>query len=209
MSSSFFISWFAVMFPLVISPGPANIIFAASGAKFGIRQSLPLMLGVDLVFILMSLSIGFGIGAVFRNNNEYMAYLQLFGSFYLLYLAYKFFLPIIRKETIVNKKFDFKDGVIIQILNVKGWLMLLLMFSLFTSKGIFEDANMNILLLVLMLFILNVLCHLFWISLSSYIVKTFCKKENLKIQNILFSLSLVFVAIYLLLDNKLLLDMLF
>ncbi len=64
MNSSFFISWFAVMFPLVISPGPANVMFAASGAKFGIKKSIPLMIGIDLIFVVQSILIGFGLGTI-------------------------------------------------------------------------------------------------------------------------------------------------
>jgi threonine/homoserine/homoserine lactone efflux protein len=36
---SLFILWLGVMFPLVFSPGPANIVFAASGAKVGVKRS--------------------------------------------------------------------------------------------------------------------------------------------------------------------------
>ena len=51
---SLFIIWLGVMFPLVFSPGPANIVFAASGAKVGIKRSIPLIAGVDSVFIIKS-----------------------------------------------------------------------------------------------------------------------------------------------------------
>jgi threonine/homoserine/homoserine lactone efflux protein len=47
------------MFPLVFSPGPANIVFAMSGIRQGVRGSIPLIIGVDLVFIIYSLLIGF------------------------------------------------------------------------------------------------------------------------------------------------------
>jgi len=198
MNSSFFISWFAVMLPLVLSPGPANIMFAATGAKFGIKESLPLMIGIDLVFVLQSLLIGYGMGTIFDYNSIYLGAIQIFGSLYLFYLAYTFLLPVLKKNNDVEKKLGFIDGIIIQLLNVKGWLLIVLMFSLFSNIG--QDANTF--LLVFMLFILNISCHLLWISLSSLIYRFFCHNSNFAIQNILFSLSLFLVGVWLIIENE-------
>ena len=69
MTIEYFIAWFGVVFPLIFSPGPANIVFALSGAKQGVRKSMPLLLGVDLVYILCSLIIGFGLGVMVSDIN--------------------------------------------------------------------------------------------------------------------------------------------
>lgn len=193
MSSSFFISWFFVMFPLVISPGPANIVFAASGLNNGVKKSLALLCGVDLVMLIKSILIGFGLGKIIEDNPIFLNVLQLLGALYLFFLAYKFFRSNINKDTNENKHLGFLDGVLIQIFNVKGWILIILMFSLFSSANVFE--------LVLMLFVLNVSSHLLWIVFSSYIFRLFLK--NKRIQNILFSFSLFVVAIMFILDNEL------
>lgn len=202
MNSSFFISWFAVMFPLVISPGPANVMFAASGAKFGIKKSIPLMIGIDLIFVVQSILIGFGLGTIFKNNPMYLSIIQILGALYLFYLAYTFLLPILKKSKNIEKKLTFFDGIIIQFFNIKGWLLIILMFSLFANTDTLEVENSNTFLLIFMLFCLNTTCHFIWISLSSLIFKIFSSDSNLNIQNIIFSLSLFIVGIWLLQDNQ-------
>jgi len=62
--------FFAVaLFALVTTgtPGPNNIMFAASGANYGIRKTLPHMLGVNLGLGSLHLLMGLGLGAVFLN----------------------------------------------------------------------------------------------------------------------------------------------
>lgn len=200
MSNGFLVSWFIVMFPLVISPGPANIVFAASGVRFGVRKSLPLLIGVDLVLILKSLLIGFGLASVLQDNPMILNILQLVGSLYLFFLAYKFFKVSLEKENTNEKKLGFLDGMLIQIFNIKGWILITLMFSLFMNDSIIENQTSMILLLVFMLFLLNVTAHLIWISFSSYIISVFLK--NRKIQNIVFSLSLFLVGFWFIIENE-------
>ena len=204
MTVAFVLSWFAVMFPLVSSPGPANIVFAASGANFGVKKSIPLMLGVEVVFFAKSILIGFGLGTLLESNPNFLNILQLFGAVYLFYLAYSFLKPVLKNDTSTLKKLGFIDGIIIQIFNVKGWIMIVLMFSLFTTAIPDNDKETTVILLILMLTVLNISTHLLWITSSAYIVKTFCKGQNQKLQSILFSMSLILVGIWFLWDNILL-----
>ena len=41
MTIEYVLAWFAVMFPLVFSPGPANIVFALSGALISLLFGFP------------------------------------------------------------------------------------------------------------------------------------------------------------------------
>jgi len=201
MTITFVLSWFAVMFPLVFSPGPANIVFAASGANVGVKKSIPLMLGVETVFFTKSLLIGFGLGTLIEHNKNILGGLQLLGAVYLLYLAYGFLKPILKNENTAPKKLGYIDGIIIQFFNIKGWMMILLMFSLFSTGLPSQDKQTTVVFLILMLTVLNLSTHLIWISSSAYLVKTFVKGNNQKVQGILFSVSLALVGIWFLWDN--------
>ena len=44
----------------VITPGPNNLMLMASGANFGLRRTLPHMLGVGLGFPMMIVPSGWG-----------------------------------------------------------------------------------------------------------------------------------------------------
>jgi len=195
----FFISWFLVMFPLVISPSSANIVFAASGVKYGFRNSLFLLVEIDTIFVLQSFIVGFGLGTILQKNPKALDFLQLGGSFYLFYLGFNFLKLNRNKGNNIEKKLGFLDGVLIQISNVKGWILVALMFSLFSNNLFFEENYLMILFLVFMLCLLNVSSHLARIAFGSSVISILVKKE--KTQNMLFSLSLFYLAFYFLLDN--------
>lgn len=200
MTITFLLAWFAVMFPLVFSPGPANIAFAASGASFGIKRSLPLMFGIESVFFIKSLFLGFGLSAFLQNNQVFISYFQVIGALYLIYLAYGFIKPLLNNENHQSKELSYFDGLIIQFFNVKGWMMIVLMFSLFSSSLTYENSSVNILILCIMLATLNLTCHLIWISFSSLMFKKIVK--NQKVQAYLFASSLLLVAISFILDSN-------
>jgi threonine/homoserine/homoserine lactone efflux protein len=57
---------FAVFaFSISITPGPNNTMVLASGANFGLRPTIPHLLGIDLGFALMIIAVGVGIGGLF------------------------------------------------------------------------------------------------------------------------------------------------
>ncbi|MFC6978964.1 LysE family translocator [Microbulbifer taiwanensis] len=133
MTLDFLLSWLAVMFPLVFSPGPANITFAAAGANLGIRGSVPLLTGIDLVFFLKSLLVGFGFVA-WLQHGFLLNLLQLAGALYLVYLAFSFFKPVQTDTDSPARGLGIWDGVLIQATNIKAWILVITMFSVFAPS---------------------------------------------------------------------------
>ncbi|KDM93428.1 LysE family translocator [Photobacterium galatheae] len=201
-TTELFIAWFAVMFPLVISPGPANIVFAISGAKSGLKRSLPLVAGIDLIFLVYSIIIGFGFGLTLQKYPQYFQIIQLAGATYLIYLSYKFIKPTQKKDT--DKKdesqktfFSFWDGIVIQLLNPKGLVMLVLMFSLFTTP---ESSMHTTLSLIVWLCILNVSAHILWVIFGSHILSRWSSGRSEKLQSFFYAFSLISVAVWIIFD---------
>lgn len=200
MTIEYFIAWFGVVFPLIFSPGPANIVFALSGAKQGIRKSLPLLLGVDLVYIICSLIIGFGLGEFLKSYPTFMIVIKLLGIMYIFYLVYKFLKPARQTnndETLTV--YTFYDGMILQALNPKGWTMLFVIFSLFLDGSF--DHTTQVIYLVIMVAIVNIFTHLVWIVAGSLITQYIANPVTEKYINYGFALSLLIVAIWLLIDT--------
>ncbi|WP_070964409.1 LysE family translocator [Vibrio sonorensis] len=197
---SLLVLWLGVMFPLVFSPGPANIVFAASGAKVGVRKTLPLMAGIDLLFIIKSILIGFGLGEVIARFPLILPSLQLVGALYLIYLAYGFLQS--GKSGTKNKTstLGFKDGLIIQFLNGKGWVMVILMFSLFTESAIEAFGSIGIWVLVVWLAALNISMHLLWIRAGA-LLSNWLNRGSAKRQGSIYAASLLAVALWLIADN--------
>ena len=76
-------------FATSITPGPNNIMLTASGVNFGFRRTIPHMVGVDLGFMAMLMAVGLGIGMLFAALPRLHVAVQLVGSAYMLWLAWK------------------------------------------------------------------------------------------------------------------------
>ncbi|WP_163836281.1 LysE family translocator [Spartinivicinus ruber] len=196
----FFVSWLAVMFPLAFSPGPANVVFAANGANVGVRKSLPLLLGVDFIFLIKSILVGVGFGSTLALYPQSLLYLQVIGSLYIFWLAIKFIKPVNKSSSTLNSNLGFKDGVILQLVNSKGWLLVALMFTLFTDQSAKEYGEYGIAILIVMLALLNITSHFIWIWMGSLIIKLIKNTYWAKYLNAGFALSLVLVGLWLLFD---------
>lgn len=77
----------AFAFVTSITPGPNNLMLMASGANFGVRRTVPHMLGVALGFVFMAVIVGIGLAQVFVAVPALYTVLKVTSVFYLLYLA--------------------------------------------------------------------------------------------------------------------------
>ncbi|MEZ9232237.1 LysE family translocator [Vibrio amylolyticus] len=198
---SLFLTWLGVMFPLVFSPGPANIVFAASGAKVGVKRSIALIAGVDSVFLIKSIIIGYGLGELVQSHPAVMNVMQLLGSAYLIYLAIKF---LKSSQSTVNseaKELRFVDGLIIQLLNSKGWLMVFLMFTLFSEPSLAAFGEYGVVVLIAWLAMLNISTHFAWVAIGELISKVSSNPIYEKSLNWFYAGCLMVVSAWLVVDN--------
>ncbi|PHR90232.1 MAG: threonine transporter [Moritella sp.] len=199
---SLFIIWLSAMFPLVFSPGPANIVFAASGARVGVKRSIPLIMGVDTVFIIKSIVVGYGLGEVVQAYPSIMNVMQIVGALYLTFLAYKFVRSSATKSQNSTQHLGFIDGLLIQVLNSKGWLMVFLMFTLFTEQAQLTFGEHGILVLVIWLAMLNISIHFVWVKLGVLLANISSNKTYEQALNIFYASCLLVVSGWLIIDNQ-------
>ncbi|MFT5037781.1 MAG: threonine/homoserine/homoserine lactone efflux protein [Flavobacteriaceae bacterium] len=119
-----------------ITPGPNNIMIMASGVNFGIKKSLPHLLGICLGFPIMVIAIGLGFGLVFQAYPLLHELIKVIGIIYLLYLAW---LIASAKPSVINadvsKPLRFQQAVLFQWVNPKAWVMATGAISAYTSSG--------------------------------------------------------------------------
>ena len=199
---SLFIIWLSAMFPLVFSPGPANIVFAASGARVGVKRSIPLIMGVDTVFIIKSIVVGYGLGEVVQAYPNIMNVMQIVGALYLIFLASKFVRSSTEKSPESIQHLGFIDGLLIQVLNSKGWLMVFLMFTLFTEQAQLTFGEHGILVLVIWLAMLNISIHFVWVKLGVLLANISSNKTYEQALNIFYASCLLVVSGWLIIDNQ-------
>ncbi len=72
-----------------VTPGPNNVMLMASGANFGLRRSVPHMLGISIGHSFMVTMVGLGLGQVFVAVPGARTVLTVLSVVYLLWLAWK------------------------------------------------------------------------------------------------------------------------
>ncbi len=196
MDAEFFLLWFAVIFPLVYSPGPGNILCAVSGAVNTFRGSAPFIFGLDVVYTFYSVVMGLGMGAVLQQFPRLMTAVQFLGVLYLAYLAFSFFTRAAATGQNTVKRLTFKDGAISQALNIKGISIVTLMYSQFLRPG--ENLYVQVAVLSAMLLALNLFTHFTWSLGGHWMVSRFASEKAAKIQNRIYGALLLGVAVWLL-----------
>ena len=80
-----------VVFAFVSSatPGPNNLMLLASGVNFGLRRTVPHLLGVAVGFAVMVALVGLGLGRVLEAWPALYSAMRAAGVAYLLWLAWK------------------------------------------------------------------------------------------------------------------------
>lgn len=83
--------WLFVMMSFVVSgtPGPNMLLVMSSGARYGMRQSLPVMAGCMAALIAMMGVSAAGLGALLQAFPTVFDFLRWMGAAYLIYLGVK------------------------------------------------------------------------------------------------------------------------
>ncbi|WP_436863123.1 LysE family translocator [Acinetobacter haemolyticus] len=119
-----------------ITPGPNNIMLAASGLNFGLKRSIPHILGIGFGFGVMVILVGYGIGAALGSSPLLYEILKIIGISYLLYLAYKIYRAgSIKTDTKVDKPLSFMGAALFQWVNPKAWIMAMGAITTYSSAN--------------------------------------------------------------------------
>ena len=107
-----------------ITPGPNNTMLMASGANFGLKASVPHMLGVSAGFAALLLLVGLVLGGLFTAYPALHVALAWIGVVYLLYLAAKIALTDhLSARTDGARPMRFTEAAAFQAVNPKAWAM--------------------------------------------------------------------------------------
>jgi threonine/homoserine/homoserine lactone efflux protein len=155
------ISVFLFALSAAITPGPNNVLLMSSGANFGIRRSVPLLLGVCIGFPAMFLAIGMGLGVFFQQYPAAHDYITVIGVVYLIYLAWR----IARSgepERVKNiKPLTFIQAAAFQWVNPKAWVMATSAIAAFTTSA--GDINQQVINLTLIFITASIPSALTWL----------------------------------------------
>ena len=116
----------AAMFSFVtsVTPGPNNTFLLASGVNFGLKKSLPYLMGIMAGLCGMMLAIGLGLGVVFTTFPVVYQVLKYIGFAYIVYLAYLIVVSTSKSESAEAKYIGFWRSTSFQFVNPKAWIVL-------------------------------------------------------------------------------------
>ena len=110
-----------------LSPGPNNVMVAASGMNYGYRGTLPHILGVLIGFGALLILCLLGVGVVFTLYPALETVLKILSAAYLLYLAYRIAtagrVGLEKERTKRDRPLTFFEAAAFQFINPKAWVI--------------------------------------------------------------------------------------
>ncbi len=182
----------AFAFVASITPGPNNLMLMASGTNFGLRRTLPHMIGVNIGFVLMLLLVGLGLAQVFETYPVSYAVLKTVSALYLLYLAWKIATasppPATSGEERAGKPLTFLQAAAFQWVNPKAWAMVLTGMSAYTLP---ERPLFSLAIVTIVFGLINLPSIFTWAVMGTQMRRFLNKPARLRAFNITAALLLV------------------
>ena len=114
-----------LIFSLVaaITPGPSNVMIAATGSAAGIARGLPCALGAAAGMASLLFTAALGLGQLILGHPEILRVMNWCGAAFLLWLAWKIARAGSTGEPSATKPVGFFGAAFFQWVNPKGWLV--------------------------------------------------------------------------------------
>jgi threonine/homoserine/homoserine lactone efflux protein len=179
--------------PMCFTPGPNNVLCAAHGSQYGVRNSLSLISGMAVGWSILGL--GIAAGATFIEENKIVfQILTYIGAIYMVYLGYKIATSTKVDDSDADERLGFWTGLTLQMVNGKAWFHFLVLMTTFgTVLGEGYEAKAGLVLLNLSFGFAAVLS---WTAFGTGLRKIFSGNElGIKLNQIM-GFLLVLVAVW-------------
>ena len=151
------LTWFALINS--ITPGPNNILLAASGVNFGVRASYPQMAGIFTGIVAVTLACGLGLGAIFDTYPLVREVMRVLGFLYILYFAWRIGTSGSLSSGELARPMSFATSLSIQPANLKLWMTSIAIVALYVRPG---HALADTLVVTAAFALTNLTCMFVW-----------------------------------------------
>ena len=175
------------------SPGPNNIVTSYNSFNFGFKKTIPTMLGVIIGWMTLVIFLQMGSGFVFKKFEIIQLTIKIFGTFYLLFMAYKisFSTSDLKKST--KKPVTFISTFFFQFINPKAIVYALLAISMFVDVQ--NNYLRDTMTLTAVFFFGAIGSQLTWCLVGKYLRKFATSKKFIKNFNYIMSFLLIVCVI--------------
>ncbi|AKS45641.1 Threonine/homoserine/homoserine lactone efflux protein [Octadecabacter temperatus] len=194
MSYDIFLTLITFAFVGTVTPGPNNAMLMASGANFGLRRTLPHMLGITLGFPLMIALVGLGLMQVFDAFPIVDRTLKVVSIAYLLWLAYKIATAAPKLPDVPQtggKPLTFLQAAAFQWVNPKAWSMAAYAITRFATDADGTRSLLAVGIVVFAFFAVSFPSISLWTVLGQQMRRFLTSPVRLRSFNIIMALLLV------------------
>ena len=183
--------WGTILFVSIVSmtPGPNNLLLAASGANFGFTKTLPHMCGVIVGFALMVVASGFGLGVILNEFPQVILPLKILSVSFLLYLSWRIATGGAHVLEGKSQPLSFLPAVLFQTINPKGISFLLSIMGAQVSDS--EPLLPQLVPLFILLPTFTVLSAVTWTMFGTAIGKLMQSQGAFRVFNLIMASLLV------------------
>jgi threonine/homoserine/homoserine lactone efflux protein len=176
-----------------ITPGPNNTMLLASGVNFGFRRTLPHILGISAGVVVLMLSVGYGLGEVFRRVPSLYFVLEAASVAYLLYLAWKIATSgDLKMKSGEHRPMRFHEAIAFQWVNPKAWMMVL---TAATTIRLSADFGVNTMVMAGLFYVIGLPCICVWAAFGTGMRRFLSNPRRLRAFNVAMALALL-VSLY-------------
>ena len=181
-----------------VTPGPNNLMLAASGVNFGFRRTLPHMLGISIGHGMQVAIVGGLLAWVMVWLDSVRLELVLAGCSYLMWLAWRQARAGQPGGSAKAQPLGFIGAALFQWVNPKAWMMVLNAAILFLPRGGGWSAALS---LALMCALINLPCIALWAMAGDRLRARLSEPRALRVFNYAMALLLALTALWIQIDE--------
>ena len=187
--------WGTILYVSIVSmtPGPNNLLLAASGANYGFIRTLPHMCGVIVGFALMVVASGFGLGIILNEFPQVILPMKIISVSFLIYLSWRIAKGGAQVIEGKAQPLSFLPAVLFQTINPKGISFLLsIMGAQVSDTG---PLLPQLIPLFILLPAFTVLSAVTWTMFGAAIGRLMQSQQAFKIFNVIMASVLIICVI--------------
>ena len=171
------------------TPGPNNLMLAASGANFGFRRTVPHIAGITIGFMTVFLAAGAGLGSLFTALPQLYDLLKILSVLFLIYLAWHIGGAGRAERRDRDRPLSFTQAALFQAVNPKGVSVIISAVSAYTSDADSLASEISVLLTVFVLITIGATTS--WCLFGTAIARIFSTRRKLRLFNVTMAFLLI------------------
>ena len=178
-----------ISFSMGFTPGPNNAVASYSAFNFGVRKTLPIILGVGLGYTVLVVLLIFVLISVFQKYPYLQEIIRILGSIFLIYLAYKISFSKTSSDGEKKNPVKFIETFFFQYLNPKGVMVAIIVVSTYVELG--ENYINYATQVVLLAFLFSLTSITLWTFIGKFMRKFATNDKYIKYFNYVMSVLLL------------------